>query len=103
MKFIVLLHLGSKNADLLTGFPTWLKGVGEEQFSTCGVTFNTGYAYNMFIVYSPTLSATRIRVNRSTNISTQTSSEGFQLTNFWGYFTETNFPSAEDIAPYLPQ
>ena len=76
----------NKSADLLTGFPTWLKGNGEPQYSNCGVTYNTGEVYNIFAVYSPTLGATRIQVNKSVNITAQDPVCGFQLSNLWRIF-----------------
>lgn len=81
------------SADVLTGFPTWLKGNGEPQYANSGVTFNDGRPYNIFIVYSTSLSTTRIQVNEKNNIAIQNQYNGFQLSNLWGYFTDTPFPT----------
>lgn len=87
---------GGKSGDILLGFPTWLKGIGEPQYSNCGVTYDDGVPYNIFTVYSNSLQNTRIRVNVATNIVAQNQTRGFQLSNLWGYLTDTPFPTASE-------
>lgn len=78
--------VGAKQADILLGFPTWCCNQGDPQYSNCGVLWDSTLPYNIFVVYSNSLNRNRIRVQLGSNITTQTYSQGFQLTNLWRIF-----------------
>lgn len=54
-----------------------------EQFSTCGCTYQTGVAYNIFIDNSG-----NVKVSQSSNITIQDTYSGFQLSNLNGFLAD---------------
>lgn len=73
----------SKTLDLLQNLPLWVRP--SAQYSNSGCKYEST-AYNIFA--SP---GGRVAVSESSNISSTSEYNGYQLSNLWGYFVDTPF------------